>query len=269
MFSKMVLSGDKIEIYEYSRPILAGHTRQFDVIQKGEGGEDKRYDNLLRARQSLRRLIWSNKTDFMKFLTLTYRDTVLDVAKVQRDMSVFFKAMRRRGYSLDYVYVLEHQKERGFREGNAGCLHVHMILFNDGFINLSDLNACWPHGSTDIQKVRGVRDVGAYVSKYISKETFAEFGQHTYRTSLGLKHPEEVNFYIEDFADGFDTEKFHPHDVLRRFVPSYYNSSRRDYLDQNGVAQVQEVNYYQGVITDSLRRYIESHRLEVITDDEL
>lgn len=269
IFSKMILAGDKIEIYRYSKPILAGQSRMFDVIRSGDGGEEeKREDNLYRARQTLRRLIWANRCENMKFLTLTYAETVLDVKRVQRDITTFLQAMRRRGYTMDYVYVLENQKERGEQEGNAGCLHVHFILFNENKIDLQDLNAAWPHGRNQIRKVRGVRDYGAYVSKYISKETFAQFGQHTYRTSLGLKKPEEVNFYVEEFADGFDTDYFHPNDILRRFVPTYYKKQRRDFRDKNGVGLVQEIAYYQGVLTPELRAWIEEHREEPYEDDE-
>lgn len=272
IFSKVVLAGDKIEIYEYSKPISAGHTRQFDVIREdvpsGDKEEEKRVDNLLRARQTLRRLIWANRCKNMKFLTLTYRETVLDVKKIGRDIQTFLQAMRRRGYQMDYVYVLEHQKERGEAEGNKGSLHVHFILFLEDKINLDDLNASWPHGYTDIRKVRGVRDYGAYVSKYISKETFAEFGQHTYRCSLGLKKPEEINFYTEEFADGLNVDDhFHPHDILRHIVPTYWKKQRRDYIDQKGVAQVQEVVYYQAVLTPELRSWIDAHREEPYEDD--
>lgn len=262
----MVLSGDKIEIYEYSKPIVAGISRQLDVVRESDGEEEKREDNLYRARQTLRRIIWANRCKNMKFLTLTYRDTVLDVKRVDNDIASFLKSMRRKGYTMDYVYVLEHQKERGEVEGNEGCLHVHFILFTEQKIQLEDLNAAWPHGYTDIRKVKGIRDYGAYVSKYISKETFAEFGQHTYRTSLGLKKPEVVNFYSEGFADGFKVcdgdmhTNFHPHDILKRFVPTYWNKLRRDYVDEMGQSQVQEVVYYQGVLTDDLRAWIEHYR---------
>ncbi len=268
IFSKMVLAGDKIEIYQYSKPILAGQSRMFDVIRSSDidGEEEKREDNLYRARQTLRRLIWANRCENMKFLTLTYAETTLDVKKVQRDIQTFLQSMRRRGYTMNYVYVLENQKERGAVEGNAGCLHVHFILFEENKINLEDLRAAWPHGRHEIRKVRGVRDYGAYVSKYIRKDTFAEFGQHTYRTSLGLKKPEEVNFYTEEFADGFDTDYFHPNDILRRMVPTYYKKQRRDFRDKDGVGHVQEITYYQGVLTPELKAWIESHREEPYED---
>ena len=274
IFSKVVLSGDKIEVYEYSKPIVAGISRRLDVVRESDGEEVKRDDNLYRARQTLRRTIWANRCDNMKFLTLTYRDTVLDVKRVSRDITTFVQAMRRKGYPMDYVYVLEHQKDRGALEGNDGCLHVHFILFSSQKINLDDLNSAWPHGYTDIRKVRGVRDYGAYVSKYISKETFAEFGQHTYRTSLGLNKPEVINFYCEGFADGFRVcdgnmpTDFHPRDILSRFVPSYISKLRKDYRDEYGVGQTMSVTYTQGVLTPALRDWIDEYRISGDTEDQ-
>jgi len=68
--------------------------------------------------------------------------------------------MRRHGYDMKYVYVLEHQSERGLKEGNEGCWHVHMVLFIDTFILKETLQKCWKHGFVDINAIDDVRDFG-------------------------------------------------------------------------------------------------------------
>ena len=144
--TRVVVSGDMVEILEYSNGIPVGKQRPHEVKRRPEEErEGKRYDNLLRARQAVRRIVWCNMQgkSYVKLLTLTYAETVLDPDIVKRDIKVFVKQMRRYGYPMNYLYVLEHQTERGEREGNDGCLHIHMFLFDDPKIDLNHIKKAW------------------------------------------------------------------------------------------------------------------------------
>ena len=78
MFCKIVQSGDVVESYIYSNAIKVGQERQYDIVRQTESNVDnseeevKRRDNLLRARQQVRRLCWCNQGKHTKFITLTF-----------------------------------------------------------------------------------------------------------------------------------------------------------------------------------------------------
>lgn len=249
LFSKVVISGEYVEVYTYSSAIKVGQERPYDIVRR-DGTEldrpaGKREDNLYRARQTVRRLIWANWVPHTKFLTLTYRDTVLDVKKVRRDITTFVQRMVRKGYDMQYLYVLERQKERGEKEGNEGCWHVHMVLFISDKIPFETLNACWSHGFVDIHSVRDIKNMGAYISKYITKDTAAELGNRSFSCSLGLKRPQTENFYLEGYSDS-TYNGLHPKDVIDALNVTYNSSIRHDYRGTDGVGHTQVVGYYQG-----------------------
>ena len=257
MFCKIVRSGKAVEAYIYSNAIKVGHERKHDVCKRKAKDYidleeleelEKRSDNLYRARQTVRRLIWANQGNFSKFITLTCRETELDRKRVQRYITTFVQALRRKDYEMLYLYVLEHQKERGDKEGNEGCLHVHMVLFNDTFLPIETLEKCWPHGFVYINAIDDVRDLGAYVCKYITKENSAEFGAHVYGVSRGLKRPEVERFYTEGFSDSM-TGIF-PKKILKNLNVSYHDVICHDYIDDQGVGHSQKIAYYQGTWKD-------------------
>lgn len=245
--TRVVVSGDIVEVFEYSNGIAVGERRQHEVKRKEvEERDGKRLDNLYRARQNIRRLVWCNITkQFTKMITLTYADTILDAKTVKLHVRRFVQQMRRFGYSMRYLYVLEHQTKRGQKEGNAGCLHVHMFLFDDEKVSLDHLNRAWKHGQTDIKVLRNIRNSGAYVCKYITKENFAEYGCHVYGCSRGLKRPTEEHLYQEGFSDTLIGGVTTRH-IVDGLIVNHSSSMRHDFFDDKGVMCEQTIKYWQG-----------------------
>ena len=246
MRCKVVVSGDVVEMYFYKIPIKCGNKRKHEIIKDSCEEKEKREDNLYRARQNIRRIVWSNQGKYTKFVTLTYKQTVLDVKKVRRDITTFVQSMRRCGYDMKYLYVLENQKERGKIENNNGCIHVHMLLFIDKYIPKQDLEKCWKHGFIGIEKIDNVRNLGAYVCKYITKQNLADFGKRCYSCSIGLDRPSDERFYTWGFSDNVTSFKFEPEDVLRAIDINYSATMNKDFFDADGVPINQSVSYYQG-----------------------
>lgn len=207
---RVVKSGEKIEVVRYQMPIKCGVERGFTQKKKSidelDGTEEKREDNLARIRTTIRRIVWSNIGQYSKFLTLTYKQTILDPNLVRKHLATFFKGMKRAGYDLDYLYVLEHQKERGEKEGNEGCLHVHIIIFHDKYIPWQTIKRYWKHGSIDIHALRHIEDVGAYVCKYITKDNLKDFGARAFATSQGIKRSYDSCFYTSGWSDHFEDD---------------------------------------------------------------
>lgn len=211
---RFVVSGNTVEIYDYKNPINVEFDRDYE-IERGTGVDEngelvKREDNLYRARKNVRQIVWANLTPHTKLLTLTYAEIMLDMKKFKHDFQMFLQSMKRQGHKLQYIYVLERQLERGKREGNEGTIHAHLVVFNDEKIPLRVIKKAWQHGRTEIHILNGLRFVGddgkyskkeavenagAYICKYISKDSELEWGSRCYNCSVGLKRPYEYKFY--------------------------------------------------------------------------
>lgn len=237
---KYVISGNVCEYYRYIKPIPV-EKRDYAIIKNEETTKGKRDRNLYRARADIRRVIWCNTTEYTKFVTLTYSETVLDIDVVQYDFKQFIKKLRRRGYNTPWLYVTEHQKERGQKEGNAGCLHIHCLLFTNQFIPYSVINECWGKGNTDIHALKDIDNLGAYVCKYLTKEEFNLYHKHSYHLSRGLKKPEilTTDGYIGDWGEKFDG-------LMDCVNLNYSNTTNFEFVLSNGELFQNSVLYQQG-----------------------
>lgn len=239
---KYVFCGDYLILKEYSLPYLYGVTKHDNIFHTFdiESANPKRLDNLKRARDTVAQYVYTNLTPHTKFLTLTSAETILDVPVFQRKLQTFFQAMKRKGFDLDYIYVYERQKRRGKKEGNAGCLHVHIIVFNDEYIPMEVLTKAWPHGSVDIKIFNGlrynknkatdelIRNPASYVCKYITKESVAEWNEKVFRTSKGLKKPIEINNQVFVVANTGCTGSYGErlYDLFRGCFTPFFESSK-------------------------------------------
>ncbi len=240
---KIIYSGNVIEYIKYAKPIPVEHIYERDTSRTGVN--DEKLDcNVIRARQEIRRIIWCNQTQYSKFVTLTYKDTCLDYDCMLYDFKQFIKKLRRRGYVVPYVWVSEHQKERGLKEGNEGSLHIHAVLFTDAFISNNVISECWGLGFTKINAIEHVNNLAAYVCKYLSKEEFNEYGKHSYHISRGLKKPIVVgnDGYAGDFLQYTNPEFF------ENVKFTWAQSTEFSYLASDGSKITNSIIYKQGVL---------------------
>ena len=194
---KVIRSGNIIEVFEYERLIKIGEVRNKNGRRFEASEEDKiknRRQAMYRARSQVRRLInanvdaWGQKA---KFLTLTFAEHITDI----RQANYEFKKFRQRleydiGLKLKYVAVIEFQK--------TGRIHYHVIFFNLPYIESNYLASIWANGFIKINAIEHVDNVGAYITKYMTKDNEDERlkGQKSYFTSRGLKKP--VEEYIDE-----------------------------------------------------------------------
>ena len=125
-----------IEIKTYSLPYKCG-SRDYEINKDKNNANSeyiKRSDNLSRARKKIFSIVNANLTSHTKFLTLTCRENILDYSKIKRMFTTFVQAMKREGFKLRYLGVLEHQLERGKKNGDSGAYHIHLVIFNDEYI---------------------------------------------------------------------------------------------------------------------------------------
>jgi len=118
----------------------------------------------------------------VNFITLTLPDTTMEITNTilqKRLLNPFLTYMRTYHNLQNYVWKLEFQKN--------GKLHVHFI--SDVFIHHSKIRSCWngilaknnflidftkkfghcDPNSTDIHSIKKIKNLGAYLAKYMTK----------------------------------------------------------------------------------------------------
>lgn len=139
-----------------------------------------------RARTKVRRL--AKAKGLTTLLTLTYRENMVDRARMQRDLDVFLKRVRRVIPGFQYVCVFERQKR--------GAWHAHLAvekvlshyLAAGRLVRSYDLlRSMWravvgaDNGNVDVSRnkrlQRSAAKLAAYLSKYIGK-TFDQAEKH-------------------------------------------------------------------------------------------
>lgn len=239
---KIVISGNVVEYIRYAKPIPVERLDDRDTHRTGDN-ETKLDCNLVRARQEIRRIVWCNQTRYSKFVTLTYKNTCLDYDQMLYDFKQFIKKLRRRGFITPYVWISEHQKERGLKEGNEGSLHIHIVFFTDDYISNNTIAECWGLGFTKINAIEHVNNLAAYVCKYLTKEEFNLYGKNSYHCSRGLKRP--IVFgndgYMGDWIQETNPEIF----VNVEF--NFANTSEYAYRASDGSLVKNSIIYKQGV----------------------
>lgn len=185
---KIKITGDFAQAILYDEPILTGYERKH-TPQRKEGRTMANEQNVKRARKNVYDLVNCNITEYSKMITLTYAETMLDYDKLYLDYKRFIESLKRKGYTFPYLAITEHQTKRGKKEGNAGSLHVHAVLFTDEYIPFKEIKASWgKRGSVHVEKLDRAENKGAYVAKYITKETMPP-DKKAYRTSRNIKRP--------------------------------------------------------------------------------
>jgi len=175
-------NNNEAKLKMYRSPVIVWKTTRVDYTQRPT--ETRRNDSIARARERLYDLVSANINQYKEmttFITLTFADNVTTL----EEANPLFRAFIRRLNNLfdlkvKYISVVEFQKR--------GAVHYHVLFFNLPFFNIHEFENCWGHGYTNVQALHNVRNVSAYVAKYLSKETFDKrlVGQKVFFSSRGL-----------------------------------------------------------------------------------
>jgi len=205
--AKVVMSGHIVELYEYEKDIKTGKDNKDGSKSVGRAGknasdEDKEKNReiaLSRSKREVRRLINSNVDAWgekPKFFTLTFRENVTDIKWANKEFKKFRQRLSRyiwrESNNLKYVAVIEFQKR--------GAVHYHVVTFNMPYVPHADLERIWGHGFVHIRAIDDCDNVGAYVTKYMTKDHDDERlrEQKCYFSSRGLVKPVEEIIEKED-----------------------------------------------------------------------
>lgn len=195
---RLIKSGHVYELIEYEKEIIKGMSnnnngRRSEASQ--DDSERHRRNTVSKASKTIRRLINANADAWgqePKFLTLTFAENVQDIKTANYEFKKFRQRLeyQLKLKSLKYVVVIEFQKR--------GAIHYHAVFFNLPYISSNKLAEIWSNGYIKINKVKNNDNIGAYVTKYMTKEQQDKEkmeklkGQKSYFTSRGLFEPEEI-----------------------------------------------------------------------------
>jgi hypothetical protein len=139
-------------------------------------------------RKSARLLHHSVKGNLASFITLTYGRDIPSHIEAKKHLYLFLKRMRRLYGNFMYVWVAENQKRGAIHFHIAANQYVPKELINKHW---NEVVSKWQRSQGyDVQKLRpnvkGVEQIGSYMSKYISKES-GKIGGNMYGISTELR----------------------------------------------------------------------------------
>lgn len=229
-YEKVSEQGNILEVTRLSHkskgsPIRKLNKDEYVNVDTGELGkyahQETRADNVKTVRETLKRLrgiINTNVTEpsNASWVTLTYAENMTDTKRLYADFKAFWKRFLRSYPSRNpnYIVVMEPQ--------GRGAWHAHLIIVWDGkapFVENKKLRDLWGHGFVNVQSLKDVDNIGAYLSAYlgdmevkagtegaVEKTTrdgkkkailkgerlkLYPAGMNIYRTSRGIKKPDE------------------------------------------------------------------------------
>lgn len=176
---KIVISGNDVEVYDYSKEIRTNfivvprkrkskkELKQKSLFEKISIEELKKQEDnlkksLYRTKQNLKRLINSNIA-LRKFVTLTFAENLQDIEKANKYFELFIKRLKYKYPNLQYIAIPELQKR--------GAVHYHLLL-NLPYVKNSKLREIWGLGFVNIRSTQHSRNIGSYLSKYLTKDNF-------------------------------------------------------------------------------------------------
>lgn len=154
---------------------------------------ESRKDNINSLRDTVSRLRDLINCNFFGdnnelFITLTYGENMTDVGRLYKDFVHFYKKLKYNYKDIEfrYISVIEPQ--------GRGSWHLHLLLkaLNKDYLyidNNSVLCKLWGHGFTYTERLKGVDNVGAYLSSYLTDlfdEKGKKKGQRLYMYPVGV-----------------------------------------------------------------------------------
>lgn len=109
-------------------------------------------------------LIRANESDIRLFVTLTYKRNMTDTKQLYQDYRKFVQKLKRAYPCITgYLVAFEPQKR--------GAWHAHVLLLSHKpflYIPNKRMRGIWGHGYTKTQAVRKIKDIGSYLTAYLT-----------------------------------------------------------------------------------------------------
>ena len=155
---------------EHYVDLSTGEMRKFEL-------SEVRAHNINSLRQTFKKMRYLINNNFIGnrnelFVTLTYRGDLQtsDSVTVSKDFDRFMKRFKRKYGDVDYIRVLEPHA--------SGNWHLHVLIrlneVEDAYVSNEDMSKLWKNGFVNVQSVRNVDNVGAYLTAYLADVSVEE-----------------------------------------------------------------------------------------------
>jgi len=183
---KVIISKNLVEVIRYEKPVVLNQPKyktkldknldefpelkaQMEAEKQRRKQEYKRRSAIM-AVNNIKRIVDCNfSAKRSKFITLTFNDSndfdIKNLSQTHRAFKKFIQRFTRFFAKLMYVAVAEFQDKTG-----RGAVHYHMIC-NIPYTPKEKIAEIWQYGFIGIRDIKRVGSVGAYLAKYMSKNT--------------------------------------------------------------------------------------------------
>jgi len=191
--NKLTSNGKRAELVQHDHYQAVFNHKRVDFSRSEKG--TKRWDSLQRTRKAIYDIADTNLGLYSEppvFATFTFADNVTDVSTANAEWRLFVRRLIRHiGKKPAYITVTEFQKR--------GAVHFHTLFFNLPFIQVIEFENLWGNGYTNLKALHEIRNVSAYLCKYLTKETSDArlYGRKVYFCSRGLLRPVVTRDTIE------------------------------------------------------------------------
>lgn len=194
-YIEITISKHIVEYKEYEKLNVKNNMDAAREVEKGNGTlTEENYKKRQKKRRDLvRQYVTNNFDENSKFITLTFKDTnkfdIKDVRQCNKEYKKFIKRLNYHvGKKVKYVTVIEFQDKN-----ERGAIHYHMVS-DVKYITNKKLSEIWGNGYVKINRIKHVDNLGAYVVKYMNKNTDDTRlqGLKAYNISKGLEKPYKI-----------------------------------------------------------------------------
>lgn len=201
-YTKLIKSGDIIELYQYEKDLPKQSRIRIKRRVKGLTVRVLRsFANVQRQRKSFYRLVRANigREESPALVTLTMYQSV-GITSAYQFVTAFFARLRREfGPKIRYIGVPEFQKDVDFygkKKRLGGSVHFHVLMWG-----LPDwiyeerktrfMQSRWLFGFCDLTRTDGSVKLAGYLAKYMQKGVLDErlCGQKGYFSSRNVLRP--------------------------------------------------------------------------------
>lgn len=227
---QLTIAGNVVEFRNYENGVYKGvQTKSRERIGRKNAAHtseetkaENRKKTAYRAKRYVRQIANANP-QLNKFLTLTFAENQTDIKQARYEFEKFIKRLQTyskkkfgKSYQIKYICVIEFQER--------GAVHFH-LLCNLPYIAAEQLAEIWGNGFIKIERIDEIDNVGAYITKYMTKDNIDERlkGKKCYTMSKGLNTPtvytneKEINKIMESIL-----EKDIIRTITREYESEYY-----------------------------------------------
>lgn len=121
-------------------------------------------------------------------VTLTYAANMTDTETLHSDFKKFWQKYKRKYGNVDYLSVIEPQ--------GRGAWHCHVLIrHNDRkkvYVPPDELARLWGNGFIKIKSLKGVDNIGAYLSAYLGDIELTDDDTETMKIALRLQNENKL-----------------------------------------------------------------------------